>query len=74
FIYNLVVFGPHNDDMARRFIALIDEFYDQNKKVLILANCDFKDLYNGEILKFEFQRTISRLNNMQNSRFGVINE
>lgn len=74
FIYNLVGFDYHNEDMARRFITLIDEFYDQNKKVVILANCDFKDLYNGERLKFEFQRTISRLNDMQNSQFGVIDE
>ncbi|MDE4996780.1 cell division protein ZapE, partial [Francisella tularensis subsp. holarctica] len=70
----LFVFGPHNEDMARRFIALIDDFYVQNKKVVILANCDFKDLYNGERLKLEFQRTISRLNDIQNSRFGFINE
>ncbi|MDE5007348.1 cell division protein ZapE, partial [Francisella tularensis subsp. holarctica] len=42
--------------------------------VVILDNCDFNDLYNGERLKFDFQRTISRLNDMQNSRFGVINE
>lgn len=45
FIYNLVGFDYHNEDMARLFITLIDEFYDQNKKVVILANCDFKDLY-----------------------------
>jgi cell division protein ZapE len=41
--------------------------------VIILANQDFKNIYNGEKLKFEFQRTISRLNDMQNSNFGSIN-
>lgn len=74
FIYNLTGFDQYNEDMARRFIALIDEFYDQNKKVVILANNDFTELYEGERLKFEFQRTISRLNDMQNSSFGVLNE
>ncbi|AXA34547.1 cell division protein ZapE [Francisella adeliensis] len=73
FLYNLVGFDEYNEDMARRFIAFIDECYDQNKKVIILANQDFKNIYNGEKLKFEFQRTISRLNDMQNSNFGSIN-
>lgn len=71
FVYNLTGFDEYNEDMARRFIALIDECYDQNKKVVILANMDFKDLYQGEKLKFEFQRTVSRLNDMQNPSFGA---
>ncbi|AIT09486.1 ATPase [Candidatus Francisella endociliophora] len=74
FIYNLTGFDEYNEDMARRFIALIDEFYDQNKKVIILANNDFKEIYQGEKLRFQFQRTISRLNDMQNSAFGASNE
>ncbi|ASG68819.1 cell division protein ZapE [Francisella halioticida] len=74
FIYNLVGFDEYNEDMARRFIAIIDELYDQNKKVIILANYDFKDMYKGERLKFEFQRTVSRLNDMQNPRFGALDE
>lgn len=74
FIYNLIGFDEYNEDMARRFIALIDECYDQNKKVVILAHVDFNHLYQGERLKFEFQRTVSRLNDMQNPHFGVSDE
>lgn len=74
FLYNLTGFDQYNEDMARRFIALIDECYDQNKKVIIIAKSDFNELYHGERLRFEFQRTISRLNDMQNPQFGTTNE
>lgn len=74
FIYNLTSFDQYSDeDKARRFISLIDESYDQNKKIVILANEDFKGIYKGKKLKFEFQRTISRLNDMQNHNFGNSN-
>jgi cell division protein ZapE len=73
FIYNLVEFDESNEDMARRFIALIDECYDQAVHVVILATNDFKDIYQGKRLAFGFQRTISRINDMQNSDFGVNN-
>ncbi|KEI34937.1 ATPase, AFG1 family [Francisella sp. W12-1067] len=74
FVYNLKSFSQANEDMARRFISLIDECYDQNKKVIILADCDFKEIYKGKRLSFEFQRTISRLNDMQNPGFGVLDD
>ncbi|OCQ22049.1 ATPase [Pseudoalteromonas luteoviolacea] len=53
------------DDEARRFIALIDEFYDRKKLVVISANCPLETLYVGEQLSFEFERTKSRLVEMQ---------
>lgn len=53
------------DDVARRFIALIDEFYDRKIKILMFFSSDsFLDLYNGDFLSFDFKRTISRLNEM----------
>ena len=60
-----------NEDRARRFIALIDEAYDQGINVIIIAETDFKEIYQGNKLNFEIQRTISRLNDMQNDSFGV---
>jgi len=59
-----------DDSMARRFIALVDECYDQSVLIVILANEDFKQIYQGSKLKFEIQRTISRLNDMQSNDFG----
>ncbi|KZN69327.1 cell division protein ZapE [Pseudoalteromonas luteoviolacea] len=65
------------DDEARRFIALVDEFYDRNKLVVISANCSLDSLYVGEQLSFEFERTKSRLVEMQswrlNSKTGKVN-
>lgn len=54
-----------NADAARRFINLIDEFYDRNVKMLISAAKPIDELYSGKRLAFEFQRTSSRLTEMQ---------
>ncbi len=57
------------DDMARRFINLVDEFYDRNVKLIISAEVELKDLYAGGRLEFEFQRTLSRLLEMQSHEY-----
>ena len=57
------------DDMARRFINLVDEFYDRNVKLIISAEVELKELYTGGRLSFEFQRTLSRLLEMQSHEF-----
>ncbi len=56
----------HLDDEARRFIALVDEFYDRKVQLIISADVDIVDLYQGQQLSFEFQRCQSRLFEMQN--------
>jgi cell division protein ZapE len=50
---------------ARRFIIMVDEFYDRNVKLLISAENPINELYTGRKLAFEFQRTASRLTEMQ---------
>jgi len=55
----------HLDDEARRFIALVDEFYDRKTKLIISADVDIIELYQGQQLSFEFQRCQSRLFEMQ---------
>ena len=57
------------DDQARRFIALIDEFYDRKVKVYISAQVDIPQLYQGKQLAFEFARCESRLIEMQSSSY-----
>ena len=58
-----------NADATRRFINLIDEFYDRNVKMLISAAGSIDNLYCGNRLAFEFQRTASRLTEMQSNDY-----
>jgi cell division protein ZapE len=55
----------HLDDEARRFIAVVDEFYDRNIRLIINAEVDIIELYQGQQLSFEFARCQSRLIEMQ---------
>jgi cell division protein ZapE len=64
-ISGVPAFGPDSDDLARRFINLVDEFYDRNVKLVLAAAVPLLELYADGRLSFEFQRTISRLQEMQ---------
>lgn len=57
--------GAANDDQARRFISMVDEFYDRAVKLLLSAETEVESLYTGGNLSFEFERTLSRLQEMQ---------
>lgn len=57
--------GARNDDKARRFIYLVDEFYDRNVKLILSAELPIEKLYGTGRLEFEFQRTVSRVLEMQ---------
>jgi cell division protein ZapE len=67
-IGNVPVFDQQ-DDKARRFINLVDEFYDRNVKLVLSAAAALPDLYRGGRLAFEFQRTSSRLLEMQSHEY-----
>ncbi|EOA6573367.1 TPA: cell division protein ZapE [Vibrio cholerae] len=54
-----------SDDAARRFIALVDEFYERHVKLIISAEVPLTDLYTDGLLEFEFKRCQSRLIEMQ---------
>lgn len=62
-------FDATRDDAARRFIALVDEFYDRGVKLLLSAHAPPGALYAGERLRFEFERTRSRLAEMQTKEY-----
>lgn len=65
FLSDVPAMGASRDDRTRRFIFLIDEFYDRRVKLVISAEAPPSRLYMGERLAFEFQRTVSRLTEMQ---------
>jgi cell division protein ZapE len=69
FISNIPTFGPADEDLARRFIMLIDELYDRGVKIVVSAAAAPPALYHGERLKSEFERAASRLIEMQTQRY-----
>jgi cell division protein ZapE len=69
FISDIPVFGADDDDAARRFIMLIDEFYDRGVKIVVSAAAPPAALYRGERLAFAFERASSRLIEMQTQAY-----
>ena len=63
------VMGAAQDDMARRFVNMVDEFYDRNVKLIMSGAAPIDALYSGGRLDFEFQRTRSRLLEMQSVEY-----
>jgi cell division protein ZapE len=53
------------DDIARRFLALVDEFYERQVKLIISAQVPLEHIYTEGQLSFEFRRCRSRLIEMQ---------
>jgi cell division protein ZapE len=62
-------FSPQTDDAARRFVNLIDEFYDHGVNLVLSAAAPVTELYDGERLRAEFARTESRLIEMQSAEY-----
>ncbi len=58
------------NDVAQRFIQLIDALYDNQVKLIISAFAPPRELYIGNRLKFPFERTISRLHEMSRQSWG----
>jgi len=57
------------DDPARRFIALVDELYDRHTRLIVSSAAPIRALYLGGRVSFEFQRTESRLIEMQSEAY-----
>ncbi len=65
FISDIPVMSKDLDDAARRFINMIDTFYDMHINIVVSAEAQAEKLYQGERLEFEFQRAVSRIKEMQ---------
>ena len=69
FLTDVPVLGPDAENAARRFISLVDEFYDRAVKLIVSAAAPVPELYRGSKLTFEFERTKSRLIEMQSQDY-----
>jgi len=61
--------NQESENAARRFLNFIDELYDRKVQLIISTRYDIKELYQGQLLKFEFARAFSRLNEMQSPTY-----
>ncbi|MDO6562865.1 cell division protein ZapE [Amphritea sp. 1_MG-2023] len=68
-ISNVPQLGRTNDDAARRFVNLVDEFYDCGVKLILTAEKSIYEIYSEGRLEFEIQRTQSRLLEMQSQEY-----
>ncbi|CNE50033.1 protein with nucleoside triphosphate hydrolase domain [Yersinia nurmii] len=68
-LHNLRLMTAKEENAARRFLALVDEFYERRVKLIISAEASMFEIYQGDRLKFEYQRCLSRLQEMQSEEY-----
>lgn len=68
-LFEVPVMTKLMENEARRFIALVDEFYERHVKLVVSAAAPLHEIYQGERVKFEFQRCLSRLQEMQSEEY-----
>jgi cell division protein ZapE len=66
---NIPKMGPDSQDKAARFVTLIDSFYERKVKFICSAAASPEKLYTEGDGAFEFQRTVSRLMEMQSPEY-----
>ena len=69
FLANVPRLGVETENEARRFLMLVDELYDRRVQLVISAAACPQELYHGTRLRAEFERTVSRLHEMQSESY-----
>ena len=68
-IVGIPVMGPEMRNEAARFVTLIDALYEHKVKLLAAADAEPSGLYPAGDGRFEFQRTVSRLEEMRSAEY-----
>ncbi len=68
---NIPKLSKANNNEAKRFVTLIDALYEAKVKLIASADAQPEDLYTDGRGAFEFERTASRLREMQSADWGV---
>ncbi len=69
FLVGIPRLGPENRNEASRFVTLIDALYEHNVKLIAAADAPPEQLYVAGDGAFEFERTVSRLKEMQSDAY-----
>ena len=67
-LVGIPVMGREMRNEAARFVTLIDALYEHKVKLLAAADAEPEGLYPGDG-SFEFQRTVSRLEEMRSAEY-----
>lgn len=68
-VVGIPVLGPENRNEALRFTKLVDALYENNVKLFATAAAEPEALYPSGDGAFEFERTVSRLKEMQSADY-----
>jgi cell division protein ZapE len=68
-LVGIPVMGPDKRNEAARFVTLIDALYEHKVKLLAAADAEPAALYSAGTGAFEFQRTVSRLEEMRSADY-----
>jgi len=67
FLSDVPTLSPANHHEARRLVTLIDALYEAKTRLVVLAEAEPETLYAEGVGAFEFERTVSRLNEMRSA-------
>jgi cell division protein ZapE len=63
------ILDPRHEAAARRFVHLVDEFYDQRVKLILSTAAPVDRLYAGGLVDYPHERLLSRLIEMQSESY-----
>ena len=69
FLENVPRMGYDRNNEAKRLMTLVDVMYDARRRMIFTAETAPEKLYHGDKYTYEFERTISRLREMQSSSY-----